>query len=192
MTTHPMAPPRLLTVAEYLDIGEIEIGYSELVEGRLVMSPSPVPDHNHAGSEMWLQVRNQLPQHLEAIQDTDVDLRLSPSDAPGFVRRPDLIVAQRGSRQRVRREGGVIRAGEVLVVVELVSPGSWRTDNVIKRAEYADAGIPHYWIVDLTEPISLLACHLAGEFGYANGGAVTGRFTTSDPFPTEIALDALS
>ena len=50
MTTQPMAPPRLLTVAEYLDIGEIEIGYSELVEGRLVMSPSPVPDHDHAGS----------------------------------------------------------------------------------------------------------------------------------------------
>jgi Uma2 family endonuclease len=85
----------------------------------------------------------------------------------------------------------VIRAGEVLVVVELVSPGSRRTDNVIKRAEYADAGIPHYWIVDLTEPISLLACHLAGEFGYADSGAVTGRFTTSDPFPTEIDLDAL-
>ncbi len=106
------------------------------------MSPSPVPDHDHAGSEMWLQDHDQLPQHLEAIQDVDVDLRLSPSAAPGFVRRPDLIVAQRGSRQRIRREGGVIRAGEVLVVVELVSPDSRRTDKIIKRAEYADASIP--------------------------------------------------
>ena len=91
---------------------------------------------------MWLQDHDQLPQHLEAIQDVDVDLRLSQSEAPGFVRRPDLIVAQRGSRQRIRREGGVIRAGEVLVVVELVSPDSRRTDKIIKRAEHADAGIP--------------------------------------------------
>jgi metal-responsive CopG/Arc/MetJ family transcriptional regulator len=35
-------------VAEYLEIGEIELGYSELVEGRLLMSPSPVPGLNRA------------------------------------------------------------------------------------------------------------------------------------------------
>jgi Uma2 family endonuclease len=92
---------------------------------------------------------------------------------------------------RVRREGGVLRASEVLLVVEVVSPGSVRTDHVLKRSEYADAGIPHYWIVDITERVSLLACRLAGEFGYADGGAVTGRYTTSAPFPVEIDLDAL-
>jgi hypothetical protein len=85
----------------------------------------------------------------------------------------------------------VIRASDVLVVVELVSPSSRRTDHVIKRGEYADAGIQHYWIVDLTEPVSLLACHLAGEFGYADGAAVTGTFTATAPFPVEIDLDVL-
>jgi hypothetical protein len=39
--------------------------------------------------------------------------------------------------------------------------------------------------------VSLLVCHLAGEFGYADGGAVTGTFTTTEPFPVEIDLDAL-
>jgi hypothetical protein len=48
MTIRPVAPLHLLTVAEYLEIGEIEPGYSELVEGRLLMSPTPVPDHNYA------------------------------------------------------------------------------------------------------------------------------------------------
>ncbi len=76
-------------------------------------------------------------------------------------------------------------------MVEVVSPGSTRTDHVHKRSEYADAGIPHYWIVDVTEPVSLLACHLAGEFGYASDGAVTGTFTAADPFPVEIDLDDL-
>jgi Uma2 family endonuclease len=191
MTIQPVAPLHLLTVAEYLEIGEIEPGYSELVEGRLLMSPSPVPDHNYALFEMAVRLRTQLPPGLEVIQDMDVDLQLAPPDAPGTVRRPDLIVVPRDARLRVRREGGVIRASEVLVIVEVLSPGSKRTDHVLKRSEYADAGIPHYWIVDIDPPASLLACHLAGEFGYADGGAVTGTFSTSAPFPVEIGLDAL-
>jgi len=191
MTIQPVAPPHLLTVAEYLEIGEIEPGYSELVEGRLLMSPSPVPDHNYALFEIAVQLRSQLPRGLEVIQDMDVDLQLAPPEAPGTVRRPDLIVVPHDARLRVRHEGGVIRASEVLVAVEVVSPGSKRTDNNHKRSEYADAGIPHYWIVDIDPPASLLACHLAGEFGYADGGAVTGTFTTTAPFSAEIDLDAL-
>jgi Uma2 family endonuclease len=183
--------PRLLTVAEYLAIGEVEYGYSELVEGRLVMSPSPSPLHNLASGEIWLALRRGLPDDLVAVQDVDVDLGLAESDAPGFVRRPDIVVVRRDVPRRVQREGGVIRASEVLVVVELVSPSSRRTDHVVKRGEYADAGIPHYWIVDLAEPVSLLACHLAGEFGYADGAAVTGTFTTTTPFAVEIDLGAL-
>ncbi|GEL17059.1 hypothetical protein [Pseudonocardia asaccharolytica] len=42
------------------------------------------------------------------------------------------------------------------------------------------------------EPLpSLLACHLAGEFGYADGGAVTGTFVSTAPVEVEIALDDL-
>ncbi len=192
MSTQPVAPQHhLLTVTEYLDIGEIEPGYSELVEGRLLMSPSPRADHGHATVELCFRFRQQLPEALEVLPYLDVDLQLAPSDSPGTVRRPDLIVARREARQRVRREGGTIRASEVLLAVEIVSPGSRRMDHMMKRAEYADAGIPHYWIVDLDEPVSLLACHLAGEFGYADGGAVTGTFRTGEPFPAEIDLDAL-
>jgi Uma2 family endonuclease len=191
MTIQPVAPLHLLTVSEYLEIGEVEPGYTELVEGRLLMSPSPVPDHSYAAGELKAQLRAQLPEGIEALEDLDVDLQLAPPDAPGTVRRPDLIVVPRDARLRVRREGGVIRASEVLVAVEVVSPGSKRTDYDHKRGEYADAGIPHYWIVDIDPPVSLLACHRAGEFGYADGGAVTGTFTTSAPFPVEIGLDAL-
>lgn len=187
----PLQLPKLYTVAEYLALGETEPGYTELEEGRLIVVPGPSPDHNTAGLELALALRQQLPPALEAILDVDVDLELVPPDQPGFSRRPDLIVARREARQRVRAEGGAIRASELMLVVEIVSPSSVRTDNVIKRGEYADAGIPHYWIVDLTEPVSLLAGHLAGEFGYADGGAVTGRFAATDPFPVEIDLDGL-
>ena len=76
-------------------------------------------------------------------------------------------------------------------MIEVLSPGSRRTDHVQKRNEYADAGIGHYWIVDIEEPISLLACHLAGAFGYADGGVVIDRYTATAPLPLEIDLAGL-
>lgn len=91
----------------------------------------------------------------------------------------------------MERDGGLLRGRDVLLVVELISPGSYRRDTIVKRAEYADAGIPHYWIVDLDAGPSLTACHLAGEFGYTDPGPVTGTFTTGIPFPITIDLDAL-
>ena len=191
MTALPQPLGHLLTVAEYAELGETESGYTELLEGRLLMSPSPVPDHNFAAAELLVQLRPQLPDHLEVIPDVDVDLELADPDQPGFSRQPDLVIVRRSARRRVRNEGGMIRAAEVLVVVEIVSPGSRRTDHVAKRSEYADAGIPHYWIVDLDEPVSLLDCHLAEGFGYQDGGSITGVFTTTEPFPVRLQLGQL-
>lgn len=191
MTALPQPPVHLLTVAEYAELGETESGYTELLEGRLLMSPSPVPDHNVASGELREQLQRQVPEHLEVIQDVDVDLYLVPPDQPGFSRRPDLIVVERSARLRVRAEGGMISAREVLVVFEIVSPGSRRADHVDKRGEYADAGIPHYWVVDLDGPVSMLDCHLAGDFGYQDGGDVSGVFTITDPFPVRVELDRL-
>jgi len=186
-----LTQPRLLTVAEYLEIGELESGYSELVEGRVVITPSPIADHNWAVAEVRDQLKPQLPVGYEILLDIDVDLGLVPADQPGFCRRPDLIVVRREARQRQRRDGGVIRASDVMVIMEVVSPGSRRTDHVAKRSEYADAGIPHYWIADLTHPVSMLACHLAGEFGYADGGTATGTVRMTEPFRAGIDLSAL-
>ncbi|MCP2258401.1 putative restriction endonuclease [Streptoalloteichus tenebrarius] len=64
-------------------------------------------------------------------------------------------------------------------------------DYKIKSVEYADAGIPHYWIVDIEHPVSLVACHLTDEFGYQDAPAATGTFTTTDPFPVTLDLDQL-
>jgi Uma2 family endonuclease len=192
----PSAPPFVglshpLTVAEYLEIGEVEPGYTELVEGRLLLSPSPKRRHSRACSKLWLRLDEQVPPEFEVVEDIDVDLGLDAGDEPGTVRRPDLVVARRAAAGRVDEEGEVYRASNVVLAVEVVSPGSRRADHQVKRAEYADAGIPHYWIVDLDEPISLIACHLAGEFGYVDGGTVTGVLRAAEPFPVEVDLDAL-
>lgn len=47
---------------------------------------------------------------------------------------------------------------------------------------------PYYWIVDLDEPVSLLACHLAGGFGYQDGGGVSGTVSLAEPFPIRLRL----
>ena len=183
--------PHLFTVAEYAELGESESGYTELQEGRILMSPSPSPNHNHASLRLAMQFVDQLPADLEVIQDVDIDLELVPYGDPGFSRRPDMVVIPRSARERVSDEGGMLKASEVVVVMEIVSPGSKRMDRVVKRGEYEDAGIPHYWIVDLNHPISLVACHLADEVGYQDPGDVVGEFTTSVPFPVTLKLDGL-
>jgi Uma2 family endonuclease len=187
----PEPPYRLLTVEAYAALGENDCYRTELQEGHLVMSPSPTPDHMIAMGELFVQLRQQLPSDLRVIQDVDIDLELVPRGKPGFVRRPDLVVVHHSAADRVRRDGGTLRAREVLVVVEIISPGSYRTDHVIKRGEYADAGIPHYWIVDLDDPVTLIDCHLAGEFGYQDPGPIADRFVTTEPFPVSLELHVL-
>jgi len=118
-------------------------------------------------------------------------VQLAPSDHPGLSRRPDLIVVDQVTVDRVDTEGGLLRACEVHLVIEIVSAGSRRMDHVIKRGEYADAGISHYWIVDLDQPVTLLACHLTGEFGYQDAGIAAGVLTIHEPYGITINLDLL-
>ncbi|WP_328612676.1 Uma2 family endonuclease [Amycolatopsis sp. NBC_00355] len=96
------------------------------------------------------------------------------------------LITTPGPSPRIDKDHTMIRADEVAVVIEIVSPGSRRTDYRVKHDEYADAGIPHYWIIDLTEPVSLVACR-----GYQDAAAVTGTFATDVPFPVKLDLDAL-
>lgn len=100
------------------------------------------------------------------------------------------MVTREGLKRR-RREGGLLRATEVVLAVEIISPGARRMDTVIKRGEYADAGIPYYWIIDIDDRPSLTACHHAGEFGYSDSAPVSGIFTTDTPFRVRLDLDAL-
>jgi Uma2 family endonuclease len=191
MTALIQPPGRLLSVRDYAALGEDDRNRWELQEGNLVMSPSPTPRHMVAAAELYVQLRSQLPANLRAVPDVDLDVQLAPDGQPGTARRPDLVVVEQAEFDRVEAEGGLLRAASTVLVVEIVSPGSRRTDNLVKRGEYADAGIPAYWIIDVDDPISLVACHLAGEFGYQDRGAVTGVFETAEPFPAQVDLNTL-
>jgi Uma2 family endonuclease len=181
----------LLTIAEYAKLSETEHGYTELVEGRLMMSPSPAYRHSRAMGRLYLQLTQQAPADLEVVQELDLDLELTVADEPGSSRRPDLMVVRLEVGDRFAAEGGMVPASEVLLAVEVVSPSSKRIDHAHKRADYADAGIPNYWIIDTDDPVSLTACRLSEEFGYMDDQVATGVFRTDVPFPVEINLDRL-
>jgi len=191
MTALTQPPGRLIAIADYAALGEDDRSRWELQEGNLVMSPSPTPPHMAAVAELYAQLRAQLPADLRAVPDVDLDVQLVPEGQPATARRPDLVVVRQSEFDRVDREGGLLRANAAVLVVEIVSPGSRRTDTLIKRREYADARIPHYWIVDLDAPVSLLDCHLAGDFGYQDSGEMTGSYEAREPFPVRLDLDAL-
>ena len=99
------------------------------------------------------------------------------------------------AQDALSRHGEPVTAHDVALVIEVASPHTRRLDRTVKRDEYADAGIPHYWVVDLGEPgdpVTLTAHHLAGAFGYAAAGSATGLFTATAPFRARIDLDALT
>ncbi|WP_410636902.1 Uma2 family endonuclease [Amycolatopsis sp. lyj-346] len=174
-------PGHLLTIEEYAALGGT--GFTELVEGRVVTSPSSGRRHDLAVCLLAAALERQLPPGLAFVVANDLDLGLAPDGGPGFARRPDLLVLDRTALDHGDR---LLHAKDVVLVAEVVAPGSKRTDYQVKHDEYADAGIPHYWIVDITGPVSLVACA-----GHRDAPAVTGTFTTDVPFPVRIDLDAL-
>jgi Uma2 family endonuclease len=190
MTALP-APTRPMTVAEYAALPEDSDHSYELQEGAVVMAAKPAPSHQHALFELGVQLRPQIPPHLRLLLDVDVDLCLVPPTHPGTVRAPDLVVVTLAAFRRVGQEGGLLIAGEAVLAVELHSTSTRRTDTVVKHAEYADAGIGHYWMVDLLDGPTLTACHSGGPFGYVNDAPVRGAFATTAPFAVRLDLDRL-
>jgi Uma2 family endonuclease len=70
------------------------------------------------------------------------------------------------------------------------SPGSGLTDRVTKRIQYAEAGIAHYWIIDLDPPVSLTGYLLVdGDYEVTVDG--TGVVDVTSPAPLHIELDTL-
>src|SRR5262249_20914252 len=71
---------------------------------------------------------------------------------PAGIRKPDVFVVptEVARASIVDRSPAVIPGGEVLLAVEVISPGSGseRSDRVRTLKEYAALGIPRYWIAE--------------------------------------------
>jgi Uma2 family endonuclease len=63
----------------------------------------------------------------------------------GAIREPDLMFISKANRERLRRE---MLDGPADLVIEVVSEESVARDYDDKFAEYQDAGVQEYWIID--------------------------------------------
>ncbi|MET3423768.1 Uma2 family endonuclease [Actinoplanes tereljensis] len=82
-----------------------------------------------------------------------VGLRIPGRDGGVGGRIPDLVVWSKAPS-----DGVWLPVTGVLLVLEIISPGSEGVDTVTKRKEYAVAGIPQYWMVD-QDPAQTVTMH---------------------------------
>ena len=152
------------------------------------MSPRPHPRHQRISKRLTRLLDDHLPDGLEAVPEIEVTTSAS---FPPSVRDPDVVVI----RDRVfELRPARVPAADVVLVVEIVSPGSNGTDHVMKLHEYAKAGIENYWIIDPDAPIDerFLAYHLDGD-NYRRVMALDGdRIHVYEPIEMEFAADLLT
>lgn len=141
---HPdlVAPQRLrpLSRTEYdllVAAGQFGDEKLELLRGALVtMSPQKSP---HARAVEW--VSNELRLSLDRSYSVRTQLPFAADDSSEP--EPDVAVVRRDYAR-------VDHPGEALLLVE-VADTSLRKDRGLKLTIYAEAKVPEYWIVDVTE-----------------------------------------
>jgi Uma2 family endonuclease len=177
-------PRELMTLGEWDALPEDNSAHYELQEGVLVVSPKPARRHQRALVRLASQMEAQLPSEWEVLPDFEVVVQ---ADGPATVRAPDLVMVHvEGPEKRVA-------ARDVLLAVEVISPGSRKIDTHMKPFEYAEAGIPHYWVVDLDPPAPSITVYGLGApgDGYVESQTATGTLIVQQPFEMRIDIRAL-
>jgi Uma2 family endonuclease len=173
-----------LSLDDWIALPEDDSHHVELVEGVLQVSPKPVTNHQRVALRLGIQLERLLPPELETLLEVDVVI---VSGSVATVRSPDAVVVQSSLADT---NPARYRAEDLLVAVEILSPGSSRTDKVVKFAEYAEAGIPSYWLIDVEPPVSMSTYRLInGEYELDAEGA--DKVVVASPAPLTIDVRAL-
>jgi Uma2 family endonuclease len=179
-------PDHLLTLEEWDALPEDTSRQFELAEGVLIVAPRPAPMHQRAGQRLAALLDEQLPDRLTALKNVDV---LVNAATPPTVRAPDVVVTTNAVAER---NPARINASDVLLAVEIMSPGSRRQDRVQKPVEYAEAGILYYWLIDLEPTASLIEYVLVDDNHYEINDKVTEAATLFEPAPVTIDVRTLT
>lgn len=119
--------------------------YVELANGSIEFPP--MPTLYHAAIAFWFA--NQLTKCLEVAKIGQAFLAPVPFKLfAGTIREPDVFVIPKQSQGALPNY-----PASALLVMEVVSEGeeARKRDYIDKRADYAKAGIPEYWIIDPIE-----------------------------------------
>jgi len=172
-------PLNLLSLDDWESLPEHESHRVECVEGVLVVAPRPSISHQRVVFRLTRVLDASLPEHLVAVPEIDVLVDTEPLT----MRSPDIVVMDRAA---ARRDLVRASAADVLLVVEILSDGSRRTDRVTKLSEYAEAQIPEYWLLD--PDTNRLLVHTLSQERYVLSHDCTG-VVTLDVAGVDVSFD---
>lgn len=158
-------PARPLTLDDVAELADRDPDHRyELQEGNLLVMPPADDEH----AEMLMRVGAWL-----IAGGYDGRVLATPGVRVGTSgRSPDVAV------RRAPRHGRTvwIDPAELLLVVEIVSPGSVELDRYLKPVEYARAGVPNFWRIERDGPATVHLFGLGvgpdGTPAYVSRGAV--------------------
>lgn len=115
----------------------------EIVEGVLYVTNAPNIDHQFVVLEVSRQIGNfVIEKKLGFVLPAPFEIHLSERTRPVL---PDVIFVK---SERWPETGAGYFEGAPDLIVEVLSPSTRRTDQVVKFTAYEQAGVPEYWIVD--------------------------------------------
>lgn len=156
----------------------------ELLDGVLLVSPSPTDIHQIIAARLMVALEDSCPDHLQVTQA--VEVRMSSTRA--FI--PDVLVA---TDEAARRGGRYYTPSEVVLAVEIVSPSSVSMDRITKPALYAQAGIPFYWRIEVKNGIEVHVGELDPEAGVYRAISVSdARIQVAHPWAIDIPVKRLT
>lgn len=128
------------TEEAYLAISDLN-RILELSEGRLVVHDMPIPEHQRIIRNLSRKLEDWTAEHQAGeVLFAPMPVRLWP----GKFREPDIMFYLAEHADRIGE-----RYGEAPdLVVEVLSTTTAMIDREEKFSEYAQAGIPEYWIID--------------------------------------------
>jgi Uma2 family endonuclease len=156
----------------------------ELLDGVLLVSPSPTDVHQIIAMRLGVALERTCPPEYQVTQGVEVRINRHRT----FV--PDVLVA---SDEAARRRGRIYGPHEVLLTVEIVSPTSQSMDRITKPALYAKAGIPFYWCIETDDKIIVHTYKIDPVHEvYVPAGTFTEVVETSEPWEMGITVSSLT
>src|SRR5258706_10954997 len=141
-------PHRRWTTAQVRDLMDESRHWPryELINGELIVTPSPGYPHQIAVDEFWQCIKPfALTQKLGIAVTSPSDLELKV----GTITQPDVFVIPKAAFTDSDATPNWSDVTALVLAVEIISPTSVRRDRIIKRDFYLSAGVAEYWIVDL-------------------------------------------
>lgn len=181
-----MISDRPMSIADWDLLPEDNSRQYELVRGVAVQRARPAAIHQRAARTLAATLDAQLPYEWEAALTSEI---IVSERFPATIRVPDISVVPTAL---VDANPARLRARDVVLVIEFVSPESQPTDRLVTSAEYATVGIPRYWMLDTKPDVSLTTYELVGGTYESRTQLYGGMFVTDTPAPLHIDLDALT